>query len=51
MALPLLVCFVADAEVLHLMKASAEVLHLMKALYCFRRLPLLLLLFRLVLHR
>ena len=33
MALPLLVCFVADAEVLHLMKA----------LYCFRRPPLLLL--------
>eukprot|EP00985_Skeletonema_marinoi_P004514 scaffold1959_cov77-Skeletonema_marinoi.AAC.3 len=31
MALPLLVCFVA------------EVLHLMKALYCFRRPPLLLL--------
>ena len=35
MALPLLVCFAA----------SAEVLHLMKALYCFRRLPLLLLLY------
>jgi len=33
MALPLLVCFAA----------TAEVLHLMKALYCFRRPPLLLL--------
>jgi hypothetical protein len=38
MALPLLVCFVA------------EVLHLMKALYCFRRPPLLLLLLYSVLY-
>eukprot|EP00984_Skeletonema_dohrnii_P009845 scaffold3792_cov87-Skeletonema_dohrnii-CCMP3373.AAC.1 len=39
-ALPLLVCFVA----------AAEVLHLMKALYCFRRRPSLLLLLYSVLY-